>query len=233
MISNTGNHFLETLSADDREALDRHLRPVDLAEGEVIIAQGAIVDRAIFPIDVQLTNIMRLGDGSCVEVALVGREGLAGLAPLMADQPCGWEVAVRVPGRAFAVPAAEIRSLQRTRPSFLARLLDLTQYYQEQAAQLSACNAVHRLQPRLARWLLTAHDLSTSSSLAFTQEDLASLLGSQRSSVTEAALALRASGAIRYGRGSIEILDRRALQGAACSCYENLRTRARLLKAIS
>lgn len=233
MLDFSGNLFLASLAPADKAELERHLRPAELTLGQVIAEQGEGVERAVFPIDAQLANIVQLDDGGTVEVAMVGREGLGGLAPIMSDRPCGWQVRVRTSGGAFVGPAAAVRSLQRTSTSFMARLLDLTQFYQEQAAQVSACNAHHVLPARLARWLLTALDMSPSDTLRFTQEELASLLGCQRTTVNEAAQALASLKALAYSRGQIRILDRTSLEKASCECYDALKARAGALNVVT
>lgn len=221
----SGNHFLDSLAPADQAVLRPHLREAALRAGAVLIEQEAPVTVAVFPVDAQLANVIYLGDGASIEVSMVGHEGLAGLAPIMTNKPCGWQVAVRAPGRAWTAPAPLIRELQASSASFLGRLLDLTQFYQDQAAQIAACNGAHRMQARLARWLLMALDLAPGDTVQVTQEHLAALLGGQRTTVNEAAQNLKALGAIRYGRGRIRVLDRTRLAAAACSCYEAIRQR--------
>ena len=108
----------------------------------------------------------------------------------------------------------------------MEQLLRLSNFYQTQAAQTAACNALHEIYPRVARWLLTADDLSGGSALYFTQEELAALLGVRRTSINDAMGALKAAKALRYSRGVIQSLDRSILESAACECYKVLRDRA-------
>jgi len=231
MTDFSGNVFLASLPQSDQAELERQLRLMDLDVGEVVVEQGERVERAVFPLTAQLANVVQLADGATVEVAMVGREGLGGLAPIMSDRPCSWQVKVRAAGSAFVGPASAVRALQRTSVTFMVRLLELTQFYQEQAAQVGACNARHVLSARLARWLLTALDMSSSQTLRFTQEELAALLGCQRTTVTEAAQTLVNLGGIIYSRGQIRVLDRRVLESAACECYAALKARAAALGA--
>ena len=150
---------------------------------------------------------------------MIGREGLSGLAPFMAGLPCGWEVAARTTGTIWVLPSKVLYERFRVSGPLLNQLLRLSYVYQMQAAQHAACNAVHAALPRVARWLLTAADLTPGEPIRFTQEELAGLLGAQRTTVNEAANELKDRGAIRYSRGVVRILDRGLLERLACECH--------------
>jgi CRP-like cAMP-binding protein len=221
-----GNDFLDRLDPADEVELRPHLRRVELAAGETLIEQEGEVDIVHFPAGAQLANIVRFETGLGVETSVIGREGVSGLAPFMADQPCGWEVVARAAGAAYAAPSSTLRALASQRPGLQERLLRLTHFYQAQAAQFAACNARHRIRPRVARWLLTAADLNPESPVRFTQEEFAALLGVQRTSVTAAVIQLKSMGAIRHLRNVITIQDRPRLEREACECYRTLRQRS-------
>ena len=214
-----GNHFLDTLEPADEAALRPHLRRVEIEAGHVLIEQDGPIPEVHFPTTAQLVNLVRFSDGTAVETAVVGREGLSGLAPFMACQRCGWEVSARLPGTLYAIAAETLRARQYESRPLMDALLRLSHIYQMQAVQHAACNAVHHTRPRVARWLLTASDLTPGERLQLTQEELAGLLGAQRTTVNEAANQLKAAGAIGYARGMIRILDRGALERQACDCY--------------
>lgn len=220
-----GNHLLDTLEPADAAALGPHLRRVEVEAGLTLIEQDAEVVEVHFPADAQLANLVRFSDGRAVQTALVGREGLSGLAPFMASEPCGWEVTVRLPGALHAAPAAAVRERMRASPPFMKRLLRLSYIYQMQAAQHAACNALHPALPRVARWLLTASDMTPGEPVHLTQEELAGLLGAQRTTVNEAAHQLKERGVIRYARGVVRILDRPGLERLACECHAMERAR--------
>ncbi|WP_374274206.1 Crp/Fnr family transcriptional regulator [Brevundimonas sp.] len=220
-----GNRFLDALSLEDRQALTPRLRAAFLETDQIIIDQGSRVSEVHFPIDAQLANQVRFPDGRAIETAVVGREGLSGLAPFMADTVCAWEVVVRSGGRVHVIDAQVLRSLSEERPSLMRRLLALTDFYQTQASQTAACNALHPVLPRVARWLLTARDLADGDRIRFTQEEFARLLGAQRSTVSEAAHQLKARALIDYRRGQILIRDRAGLEAVACDCYGLLRAK--------
>lgn len=220
-----GNRFLDALEPADEAALRPHLRRVEVETGRTLIAQDGPIPELHFPVDAQLVNLVRFSDGAAIETSVVGCEGLSGLAPFMAGQPCGWEVAVRLAGTVHVVPAEVLRARQHASAAMRDGLLRLAHIYQMQAVQHAACNATHAVTPRVARWLLIAHDLTPGEKLQMTQEELAGLLGAQRTTINEAAGQLKAAGAIRYARGVIRILDREALERLACECYAMERAR--------
>lgn len=225
--SGFGNAVLDDLAAEDREALAPFLRRVDLQLGQTLILQGAPVETVHFPAGAQFANVVQLEDGRRVETAVVGMEGVSGLAPFMARSPCDWCVSVRAPGGAWAIKADALRRRSLISPPLMDQLLRLSNFYQTQAAQTAACNALHEIHPRVARWLLTADDLSDGSALYFTQEELAAMLGVRRTSINDAMGALKAAKTVRYSRGVIKSLDRPALEAQACECYQVLRDRMR------
>lgn len=206
-------------------ALRPLLRRVTVTAEQIVVDQGAPVKEVHFPIDSQFANLIRFPDGGAVETAVVGNEGVTGLAAFMADRGCAWEIVCRAAGEAYVVSAPALRALIVERPGLMARLLALTDLYQAQAAQTAACNAVHAVPDRIARWILTASDLSPHETLFFRQEELAQLIGARRSTVSEAASQLRRRRVIAYSRGVIRIVDRDGLEAAACDCYRMLKPR--------
>jgi CRP-like cAMP-binding protein len=219
------NWFIASLDPDDAAALRPLLRRVSVTLDQIVVDQGTPVEHVHFPIDAQFPNVIRFPDGSTVETAVVGSEGLTGLAPFMADRASAWEIVCRTTGEAWAASAAALRKLAADRPRLMTRLLVLTDLYQAQAAQTAACNSLHRVPDRIARWILTARDLSPHDTLHFRQEELARLIAVRRSTISEAATRLRRQKLISYGRGTIRILDREGLEATACDCYRMLRPR--------
>jgi CRP-like cAMP-binding protein len=219
------NWFIQSLDSDDAAALRPLLRRVSVTIDQIVVDQDAPVEEVHFPIDAQFANVIRFPDGSTVETAVIGSEGLTGLAPFMADRPSAWEIVCRTTGEAWVASAATLRTLAAARPRLMTRLLVLTDLYQAQAAQTAACNSLHRIPARIARWILTARDLSPHDLLHFRQEELARLIAVRRSTISEAATQLRRKKLIAYGRGTIRILDRQGLEASACDCYRMLRPR--------
>ena len=222
----TGNHFLDTLDPDDRAAVLHILQPVRLTSGQVLVEQGDPVRHVHFPTSAYLANVTLTPTGRRLQTAIVAREGVSGLAPFLAEAPCAWQVVCQGDGEALVGSATEIRSLMDQRPAFRRRLMVLTHFYQAQSNQLAVCNALHRVGPRVARWLLTASDLTQEHRLFLTQEDIAHSLGVQRTSVVASFAELKRDKAIRHRRGWMEIDDRHTLTLQACSCYRRLRAMA-------
>lgn len=228
----TGNHFLNAMAPDDRAALLAVLEPVELALGAVVITQGEVIDRIHFPTSARLANITLTSTGRSLQTAIVAREGVSGLAPFLADAPCAWQVSCQGEGEVLAGSASRVRELMNERPALRHRLLVLTHFYQAQANQLAVCNALHRVTPRVARWVLTACDMTSERRLRATQEDIADSLGVQRTSVVSAFSELKAAKAIRHSRGWLEVFDRPALTRQACTCYTRLRRMAEELDVL-
>lgn len=223
------NLFLERLHPDDASALRPLLRRVTVHADQIVVDQGAPVEQVHFPIDSQFANLIRFDDGNAVETAVIGNEGMTGLAPFMADKGCAWEIVCRSAGDAWVASVGPLRALINERSSLMFRLLSLTDLYQAQAAQTAACNALHSAPQRIAKWILTADDLSPRDVLDFRQEELARLVGARRATVSEAASELKRRKIIGYQRGAIRILDRPGLEASSCVCYRMLRPRLEAL----
>ncbi|QTC90261.1 Crp/Fnr family transcriptional regulator [Brevundimonas goettingensis] len=227
------NQVLSNLGEDDLAALLPHLVAVTLRKGDVLTEQDGPVDEVYFPGTADLANVMMFADGRAVETSTVGSEGVSGLAAFLAGAPCSWRVVVQIEGTAWKLAADVLRRQIQASPALLARALELTHDYQSQAAQTAACNAIHEVAPRLARWLLLVQDRTDQSEILLTQGDIATLLGVQRTTINAAASELRSAGAIDYRRGRVHILDRTALRGVACSCYEAQRRRSQALGIVT
>lgn len=219
------NLFIDRLDPEDAALLRPLLRRVSVTVDQIVVDQGAPIEQVHFPIDAQFANLIRFDDGSAVETAVVGNEGMTGLAPFMADKGCAWEIVCRAAGEAYVIGVGPLRALALERPGLMRRLLALTDLYQAQAAQTAACNALHSAPQRVAKWILTADDLSPREVLDFRQEELARLVGARRATVSEAASELKRRKIIAYMRGAIRILDRPGLEAAACDCYRMLKPR--------
>lgn len=223
------NKFLSAMPPEDLAAMLPRMREVDLRKGQVLIEQESAVEEVHFPLSAQLCNLIVFTDGRSVETAVVGSEGMSGLAPFLADAPCAWQVVVQISGSALALPAAVLRSQARQSARLRELLVRLVHDYQAQSAQTAACNTVHRSTAKLARWLLMFDDRSQGTKLEITQQDLAALMGMQRTTINQAAGELKALGAIAYLRGAIRITDRSLLERSSCECYEMQRNRSRAL----
>ena len=162
-------------------------------------------------------------DRTTVEMATVGREGLVGIGNILGGEHALARYVVPIPVLALAIEASRFRDVLRDSPELRATCNAYAQAFLGEALQTAACNSVHMVEERCARWLLMSHDRSDDDTLALTQEYLADMLGVCRSTVTLAAGALQRAGLIRYRRGAITVLDRLGLEAASCECYRIIR----------
>jgi CRP-like cAMP-binding protein len=164
-----------------------------------------------------------LEDGSTTEAAIIGREGVAGLSAIFAARPPSYWTQVTVAGSALRM-SAEVLAEEFARGGAMQSLL--LAYASARLAQISqkaVCNARHTVVERLCCWLLMVHDRVGDDELPLTHELIADHLGARRASISEAAMSLRERGIISYTRGQVRIVDRRALEAAACECYRTLK----------
>ena len=216
-------------------------------EVSAVIASGAIVKLAVrheiyrpdqrinavyFPIDCVLSVVTRMKDGNVIEVGTIGREGVSAIPLLLGATTTANECYCQVPGAAIKIDAALFQSL-KGEPKFRQLLDRYVQAYVNMLGQLAACNRLHTVYERCARWLLMSQDRVDSADIHLTHEYLAMMLGTQRSGVSIAAGTLQNAGFIRYGQGTITILDREGLMNASCECYDVAREQfGGLLRAV-
>jgi CRP-like cAMP-binding protein len=218
----SGNEILARLPQREARRLLPHLRFVALRLKQVLYRPGDPTYYVYFPQDAVISMIAPMDEGRSVEVTLIGHEGMLGIRSILAGQTYGYTSVVQVPGGCLRIDAKVLQSEFRRGGALQDRLLRYTSYLLVQTSQMAACNRVHRLDQRLARWLLMAHDRVRQDEFPMTHEFLSEMLGTPRSEVTAAAGVFRRSGVIRYGRGRMTIVDRPALESAACECYRVL-----------
>jgi CRP-like cAMP-binding protein len=158
-------------------------------------------------------------NGSTVEVGLVGNDGILGVPIFLADSISIYEANVQIPSSAVRIRADVLKSEFNRGGALQSVLLRYSQALLNQVSQGAACNRLHTLEERLARWLLTVRDRLESDELPLTQEFMSQMLGTRRSGVTVAAITLQQAGTIRYARGKITILNREGLEATSCECY--------------
>jgi CRP-like cAMP-binding protein len=172
-----------------------------------------------------------MADGSMVEVGLVGNEGIAGIPAALGDNIATTTAIVQVPGSGMRMKASVLKTEFGRGGSLQSLLLRYIQALYAFVSQNAACNRLHHLDGRLARWLLLVCDRVESNELPLTHEFIGQMLGVRRAGVTEAANTLQQAGLIRYTRGKITILNRQELEAASCECYEIIKGEyARLLE---
>ena len=222
------NRLLAALSAEEIERLMPSLESVPLLTGMPIYEPNVRITDVYFPISgiVSMTSDMREGT---VEVGTVGREGMTGLPLVLRANTMPTRAFVQVPGHSYRMRDEDLFAAMRESPRFERLLMRYALALFDQAAQHAACNRLHALEERCARWLLMTHDRVDGDVLPLKQQFLAEMLGVHRPAVTLAAGALQKAGVIRYTRGKVTVLDRPALERASCECYEIIMRRTRQL----
>jgi CRP-like cAMP-binding protein len=217
------NRLLSALPAEDFSRLFPHLEPVSLASGEVLYKLDAEMRHAYFPETAVVSHLYILSEGGMTEADMVGREGMTGLSAVLGAPAPSYLTEVSLAGSALRIRIETLRQ-EFARGGALQQLLH--RYAGGRIALLSrraVCNGNHRVEERLCAWLLMMHDRAGDAPLALTHERISRHLGTRRAGVTSAATTLRDRGIIAYTRGHISILDRAALQRAACECYPAVR----------
>jgi CRP-like cAMP-binding protein len=217
------NAILASLSPGDAGALQPHLKSVYLESKQILFDIGDTIDSVYFPAGGVVSLVVGLSTGQMVEGAMVGKDGVVGVAAALDSKIALTQAIVQLPGDAFVCDAATFKGIALQSERLLSLLFRHEQAVYAQAQQSTACMAVHDVQARLCRWLLRARDLSGSDTLNFTQEFLAEMLGVRRTSVTVDAHALQNAGFIKYSRGKIQILDVDGLHEGACECYQTVK----------
>jgi CRP-like cAMP-binding protein len=222
-LSLTRNLFLAGLPPASLQALGPHLERVTLPVRHVLIEPDETIRTVWFPETGVLSLVAELRDGSAVEVNPVGYEGMVGWVVYLGAASLPFQVVTLISGSFLRMSAKAFVAQVAVDHALLDRLHLYTQVLLNVRAYSVACNRLHSVEARLARWLLKTHDRVTGDTLPLTQESLALMLGVARPSVTVSALALERAGLIAYRRGRIRIVDRPGLEAAACECYLNVR----------
>jgi len=213
------NRLLAALPSPDYELLKPHLETARLTYRRLLYSANKRIDFVYFVETgvCSLVNTMR--NGSASEVGTIGNEGVVGLPVVLGDKQAPTSVYVQVPGIATRMKASLFWGAMEESPTLRRSMLHYAHAFFNQVAQSAACNTFHALDQRCCRWLLMTHDRMDTDEFLLTHEFLAMMLGVRRAGVTEAAGALQRDGLIRYRRGLITILDKKALQKRACECY--------------
>jgi CRP-like cAMP-binding protein len=218
-----GNHIhnfiLLGLPPKERDMLFPKLELVRLKTHHVLHEPGDSLKSAYFCNEGLISILSVFPDGKSVEVGLIGKEGFIGLPLVAGFRTAPTRAIAQIEATAFRVDGEALMRILRECPQLERRLQQFSQIMAAQVTQIAACNRLHEVNERLARWLLMSADRVDSNSLPLTQEFLAQMLGTRRSSVTVAAGMLQKAGLIANGRGDVEIVDRRRLEEAACDCY--------------
>ncbi|CAB3744414.1 hypothetical protein LMG24238_07262 [Paraburkholderia sediminicola] len=218
-----GNHLLGVLPEADWARFATHLVPVDMPLGQVIYESGDRLDHVYFPATSIVSLLYVMQNGASAEIAIVGNEGMIGIALFMGGETTPNRAVVQSAGRAYRLDARILKDEFHRAGVVQRLLLRYTQSLITQMAQTAVCNRHHSIDQQLCRWLLLSIDRLPSNELTMTQELIANMLGVRRAGVTEAAMKLQDARLIRYSYGHIEVLDRPGLEKRVCECYEVVR----------
>ena len=219
----TANNLLAALPRKDQREMLEGMDQVELTYGEILYEPGEPIRHVYFPNNALVSLLTMVDAHQALEVGLVGRDGMVGLPLALEIAVSPIRALVQGTGTALRMAAAPFLRNLRLRKSLQREIHLYTASLMAQITQTAACNRFHVVEARLARWLLMTHDRVLVNPFHQTQEILAHMLGVRRVGVTRAASALQSKKLIAYSRGIITILDRKGLEGAACSCYEIVR----------
>ena len=218
------NQMLAMLPEDVRGRILPELEPVPLALGKVLYEANESLSHVYFPTTVIVSLLYTMENGRSAEMAVVGRDGVVGIAVFMGGDTAPNQAVVTSAGEAYRLKIEHFRDEFR-RVGDLHRLLLLyTQALLTQMSQTAVCNRLHSVEQQLCRWLLLSHDRHISDELVMTQELIADILGVRREGVSVAAHRLQDDHLIHYKRGHITIVDRRGLEARVCECYKVVKT---------
>jgi CRP-like cAMP-binding protein len=213
------NIILLSLPDKDYNLLRPHLEPADLPQYEILHEPGERIDFTYFLNEGMASLVVLSHDGRSVEVGIVGKEGMVGMSLTVGLQRGTFRAIMQMSGSGLRVRSETFEDLLPCTSTLRSELNRFALLHGLQVAQLSACNRLHEIEQRLARWLLMCQDRVDSQLLPLTHEFLAQMLGTGRPSVSLAAGALENAGLIENLRGTVKILNRKSLEEAACECY--------------
>jgi CRP-like cAMP-binding protein len=215
-----GNRLLATLEQEDYEALMLDAKVVPLKFGKRLIRQDERVNAVYFPVTAMISLLVTTDGQPQMEMATIGNEGVVGASELIQTQGAMGLNLIQIPGAAVRIDAAAFLRVITQRP-LVERLIHQHMYaLMRQILHGAACNRLHSMEERCARWLLMTHDRAAEDTFPLTQEFLSHMLGVRRATVNVATGMLKKAGFIRYVRGKLTVIDRPGLESASCECYQ-------------
>lgn len=214
------NRLLALLSAQDYHTLAPHLELVTLNIREIVGERGQPIRYIYFPCTAVLSVLNLMLDGQAVEVGTIGNEGFSGIDVLVESDLATETFICQIKGEALRMPVADFKRTIDSNTPLRHVTLRYLQAYLSMVSQSVACNRLHNVEARFARWVLMTHDRVLGDDFYLTQEFLASMLGVHRPTISLVAGAFQQSGMIRYNRGHMTILKREALEDVCCECYD-------------
>jgi CRP-like cAMP-binding protein len=217
------NRLLAAMADEDFALLEPHLEFVELTRGKVLYDTGEPVRYTYFPHDSVVSLVTVMEDGDSVEMAVFGRESLLGFVSAMVSRQSLGRYIVQVSGTASRISVERTHEAVTTRPGIRELFLRFSEALLAQTFQTVACNAVHSVEARCCRWILSMHDRVDHDTLSLTHEFLAEMLGVQRSTVSIVTRTLQTAGLVSQRRGVITVTDRAGLEETTCECYNKIR----------
>ncbi len=211
--------MLDALSPKLREQILEMSRRVDLPLRTMLHDQGVMPTYAYFICSGVASVVVTMPEGGSAELVLVGREGVVGAIDILGPTPTPAQCFIQMEATGLRIKLDDLRRMFREHEELRRMLLEFVQQQAVTLGQLAACNKLHEAEARLARWMAMSRDRMDSDTMAMTQEFLADMLGTRRTTVTLVAGNLQRRGLIDYKRGRVTVLDRGALEAAACDCY--------------
>jgi CRP-like cAMP-binding protein len=213
------NHLLAALSQEEFGSLEPWLEPISLPRGVVLARPGEAIEYAYFPTSGMVSVVALMSKGLGAEVATVGNEGMIGLPIFLGAGSSPFHLMAQLSGHSIRIRAVQLEKVLLPDSRLAALLRVYSQAFFVQTAQNAACNGIHPISMRAARWLLATHDRAETGAFYLTQEFLAFMLGVARQSVGIAVGELADQGLVSYVRGQMRVLDRPGLERASCECY--------------
>jgi CRP-like cAMP-binding protein len=213
------NRLLAAIPTNTLALLEPDLRQVSLEQGAVLLEPGELIENIYFPLTGLISLTVIGNDGRFIEASTVGREGAVGLHSGLGRRRSFTRAIAQIGGKFSTIRAARFEQIANGSAPIRDVILRYTEVLWAATQQIAACNAMHGASARLCRWLLQSADRIGSDQVPLTQELLAQMLGTRRTTVSLLAQRMQAKGLIRYRRGRIVILDRKALEACACHCY--------------
>ncbi len=213
------NVILLSLPDDEFQFIRPHLEAVDLPQYQILHEPGERLDYGYFINDGMTSLVVITKDGRSVEVGIVGREGMVGMPLIVGMQRGLWRGIMQIAGSGVRLRSEILEEILLVSPNLRLELNRYALLHGLQVAQIAACNRLHEIEQRLARWLLMCQDRVDSQMLNLTHEFLAQMLGTGRPSVTLATGILERAGMIQNFRGTVKIINRKQLEDSACECY--------------
>lgn len=213
------NQLLASLPDEEWQRWLPQLEPVELKLGQVLYESGSAQRDVYFPTSAIVSLLYVTENGSSAEIAIVGFEGIVGIALFLGGETSPSRAVVQSAGHGFRLKARVIKAEFNRSLPVMHLMLRYAQALITQISQTAVCNRHHSVQQQLCRWLLMSLDRLPGNHLRMTQELISNMLGVRREGVTENAHKLQQAGLIRYSRGHIEVLDRQGLEHVVCECY--------------